>query len=112
MSALTNYQIIEQNGKPAFVVIPYDEFMASQGDVLEDGLVPNDLVRRNLLDGVPLLKCWREHLGITQDELEQKSGVAQPVIARIETGATANPRKSTLKKLAAAMNLTFEQIQE
>ncbi|WP_083816658.1 helix-turn-helix transcriptional regulator [Thiomicrospira cyclica] len=33
---------------------------------------------------VPLVKCWREHLGMTQAELAQASGVQQSAIERIE----------------------------
>lgn len=75
-------------------------------------MIPNELAKRNLLDGVPLLKCWREYFGISPDELERKSGVKKLEIVLIESGLIVNPRKLTLEKLAEAMNLALEQIQD
>lgn len=44
------------------------------------------------------LKKLRKKLGITQDELAQKTGVSQPLIARIES-MDVDPRYSTFKKI-------------
>jgi predicted transcriptional regulator len=55
------------------------------------------------------IKAWREHLGLTQDELANRSGIKQPALARMEK-PDANPRKSTLKKIADAMKITAEQL--
>ena len=111
MNALTNYQVIEQGGKPAFVVVPYEEFMSRYAEPVEEGLIPNTIVERNAMDGVPMIKAWREYLGLTQSELAEKCGMAQSAIARLEAQAVS-PRKDTLIKLARAMNLTLEQLQE
>ena len=59
MNALTNYQVIEQAGRPAFVVVPYDEFMAKFFEPLEQGLIPHDIVVGHTEHDVPLVKCWR-----------------------------------------------------
>lgn len=48
-----------------------------------------------------LIQARREK-GISQKELESLSGVKQPVIARMETGAT-NPRIGTLLKVLAPL---------
>ncbi len=58
-----------------------------------------------------MIKAWREHLGMTQQELAVKAGVTQPAIAKLER-AGASPREATLKKLAKAMGLIMEQIEE
>lgn len=44
----------------------------------------------------------RQERGISQKQLEEMSGVAQPVIARLERGTT-NPNISTLTKLLAPL---------
>lgn len=115
MNELTNYQIIQQSGKPAFVVIPYDEFMANfqtkEATIVENGLIPHEIVERNALNGVPLIKAWREYLGMTQQELANKSDMKQSSLARLET-KPISPRKNTLMKLAKAMNLSVEQLEE
>ncbi len=45
--------------------------------------------------------------GITQEELAKKLGTKQSVISRLESGR-ANPSILFLKKLASALNLSFQ----
>jgi transcriptional regulator with XRE-family HTH domain len=61
--------------------------------------------------GDSLVKAWREYLGMTQAELAAKAGIKQPALTRIEK-IDANPRKTTLIRLAEAMGLTVEQLIE
>lgn len=49
----------------------------------------------------------REDRGMRQRELEIVSGVAQPVISRVERGTT-DPRVSTLLKLLASLGKTLK----
>ncbi len=110
--ALTNnIQIIEQGGKPAFAVIPWEDYQALvEGETPDESDVwfPHEVVKANVR-GDGLVKAWREYLGMTQAELAAKAGIKQPALARIEKPG-ANPRKSTLIKLADAMDLTVEQL--
>ena len=71
---------------------------------------PNDVVKANVR-GDCLIKAWREYLGLTQDELAAKTNLKQPALARLEK-PDANPRKSILKKIADAMEITIEQLIE
>lgn len=48
----------------------------------------------------------RQERGITQKQLEEMSGVKQPVIARLETGAT-DPRLNTVMKLLYSLGKTL-----
>jgi DNA-binding XRE family transcriptional regulator len=52
------------------------------------------------------LICARNEKGITQRELEELSGVSQPVIARMESGA-AVPKLDTVIKVLAALGKTL-----
>ena len=111
MSVLTDYQIIEHNGAPAFVLVPYEQFnqlrpYLSYNKSLRD-TIPHEVVEANLLHDVPIIKAWREYLGFTQEQLAEKSGMKQSALARIESG-TVTPRYSTLVKLATAMELSPE----
>lgn len=106
---INNYQIVEQGGKP-YVMLPYDDFIARFATPIEGGLIPHEIVERHAINDVPMVKCWREYLGLTQAELAQKSGVLQPSIARIESSENYHPRVSTLEKLATAMNLSLSQL--
>mgnify|MGYP000872488160 FL=1 len=52
----------------------------------------------------------RQEKGITQKELEQLSGVSQPVIARMETGKTS-PQIDTILKLLAPLGKTLKVVE-
>lgn len=115
MNALTDkYQTIEYNGEPAFVLVPVDEFRKIR-PLLENeavkGGIPHSVVRANLVDGVPMIKAWREHLGMTQEELAGKAGMSQPALAKLERPG-AHPRKTTIRKVAEAMGLSVDQVAE
>jgi len=109
-----DFQTIEYEGSPAFVLVPFDVFKKIRPlldrEAVKDA-IPHEVVKRNVLDDVPMIKAWREYLGMTQGELAEKAGVTQPAIAKLERQG-ANPRKPTLKKLATAMGITLEQLEE
>ena len=54
------------------------------------------------------LREWRQRRLLTQEELAEKAGVGVTTIVRIEAGQSA--RISTLRKLAAALDVTPEQL--
>ena len=110
-------QVISQNGKPVFAVIPWDEYQKlihnSQANTAEDEAdlwFPNDVVKANVR-GDSLIKAWREHYGLTQGELAKRAGIKQPALVRLEK-PESNPRKSTLKKIADALKISVEQLIE
>ena len=115
MNAHTNHQVITQNGKPAFAVIPWDDYqrlLSNQIDADEkDVWFPHEVIKATVIRGDSLIKAWREHLGLTQAELAKRSGIKQPSLARLEK-TDANPRKSTLKKISDALNISVEQLIE
>jgi transcriptional regulator with XRE-family HTH domain len=110
MNEHTNHQVITQNGKPAFAVIPWDEYQKLLQAQTDDSDIwfPNDVVKANVR-GDSLIKAWREHFGLTQEALAEKAGIKQPALARLEK-AESNPRNATLKKLADAMEISVEQL--
>lgn len=108
MNAPTDIQIINgSDGLPAFVVIPYERFVREYGQ--ERDLIPNEVVRRNIMDNMPMARAWREHLGLTQAEVAERADMTQAALSQIESGQH-KPRKATLTKLAAALGITVEQL--
>jgi ribosome-binding protein aMBF1 (putative translation factor) len=114
MSEPTDLQIITRKGKPAFAVIPWDEYQKiiknQISDSESDVWFPNEVVKANVR-GESLIKAWREYFHLTQEELAAKAGMKQSALARLEK-SSAVPRKATLTKLAEAMGIGVEQLME
>lgn len=114
MNARTEYQTIIHEGRPAFVLVPIADWERVR-PLLEqtatgDG-IPQAVVEAHVLREVPLARAWREHLGLTQQEVAERAGMQQSALARLERGET-KPRVATLKRLAGAMGISQAQIGE
>ncbi|MYX44272.1 helix-turn-helix domain-containing protein, partial [Streptomyces sp. SID89] len=59
-----------------------------------------------------VLRRLREKAGLTQDELERRSGVSVSTIRGLETGKRRNPRMTTVQQLADALALRSEDREE
>lgn len=106
MNAPTNVQVINgPDGNPAFVVIPYAEYVASHTS--ERNLVPHDVVTRTV-GGASPARAWREHLGLTQAEVAERLGISQPAYAQQERSDKL--RKASRGKIAAALGIAADQL--
>jgi len=113
MNAPTKHQIITgKDGSPLFAVVPweeYEEFFDGRPD--EEVVIPHEVVGLHVVQGLSLVRAWREHLGLTQEEIARRMGVSRPAFAQMET-AGVRPRVTTLKKIAAAMEVEWEQLRD
>lgn len=78
----------------------------SQSELPEDGAtadVPTE-VALLLREGFSPIRAWREHLGVTREELGELLGSSAAAVAQLEA-AHAHPRGAMLKKVAAALGL-------
>jgi predicted transcriptional regulator len=106
MNAPTNIQVINgPDGKPAFVVIPYDDYVAEH--TAERDLIPHDVVSRTV-DGATPARAWREHLGLTQTEVAARMGISQSAYAQQE--GSERLRKASREKIAAALGIAAAQL--
>ena len=109
----TNWQVIQKDGKPEFVVIPYGE-LEQVLKVLRVPFVPAspntpwEVVDRYLTEGISKTRSWREYLGLSQDEVAGRMGITQSAVSQIEEAM--RPRKKTLEKYAAALGISYEQL--
>ncbi len=115
MSAHTKkVQIIKQDNKPVFAVIPWEEYQkliaAQEARESDDIYFPHEVVKYNAM-GDTLIKAWRKYLGLTQSDLADLAGMKQSALSRIESGKN-KPKSETLKKLAKAMNIQVAQLIE
>lgn len=121
MTTRIEHQIIKKDGRPAFAVIPYSvfkklerDFKSAENDDIEEKIktaIPLKVVEINVVEGKSLLRAWREYLGLSQAEVAEKASMTQAALSQLEK-PDAKPRKATLKKLAAALDLQVEQLQE
>jgi len=53
-----------------------------------------------------LVRVRRRQLGLSQEELAERSGIGVRSIGKIEAGKIVNPRPATVRRLAEAFGLT------
>ena len=69
MNAHINFQtLLGEDGKPAFVVVPYNEFRRMAGG-FTPGTIPNAVVGMVFDGPMSATKAWREYLRLTQAEV-------------------------------------------
>ena len=111
MKTHIDYQTIDYQGNPAFVLIPRDEFKRIRplldGDKTRPIGIPQAVVEAHLLREIPMIRAWRDHIGITQRELAARIGVSQAAVAKLEK-PTAKPRRATLAKIDEALGISVE----
>jgi transcriptional regulator with XRE-family HTH domain len=56
------------------------------------------------------IKKYRAKLGISQDKLSKLAGITLHTIAKIESGATPDPRIKTIKKIADALGVGIDDL--
>lgn len=116
----TKIQPIYQGGVPAFVVIPFADFAREHPieaaqitpktpRIPKGDYIPHEVVGLHIQDGIPLVRAWREYLGLTQAEVAERAGITQAALSQMESGE-AKLRKATREKLARAMGLNPEQL--
>ncbi|MBN4075272.1 MAG: transcriptional regulator [SAR86 cluster bacterium] len=109
MNRHTNIQIIEQDGKPAFAVVPYDEWEKLINDPKKADTIPHDVMGFIIKDGVSPIDAWRRYKKITQTELGSKmGGLSQSAISQLLK--SDRPQKKTLERAAKALNINPKQL--
>lgn len=107
MSALTNVQIINGlDGNPAFVVIPYADYLKVQA--IESATIPNEVVGAVVKQAMTPIKAWREYLQLSTTELATRLGISEDEYIDIEN--QEKPKMNIVKKVALALGLTVEQL--
>ena len=113
MNIPTNHQVITHQGVPVAVVVPYEEYAAAfagiAGQEVKETTVPHEVASRVLKEQISPIRAWREYLGLTQAEVAARMEVSQSAFAQMEA-PEGKPRISTLKKVAAALEVTTDQL--
>jgi DNA-binding XRE family transcriptional regulator len=88
-------------------VLAYDRAVEALAAGAEE-LVPAEVARR-LVAGEAPLRVWRDHRGLTQAALAERSAVNRVQIANIESGSKTGS-VATLQKLAAALGVALDDL--
>ena len=120
---MSDVQVIEKDGVPAFYVLPAalwlkvreavedaeDAADIERFDREDDGTrIPFAVMKAQLGDDshpVHPVKAWCEHRGLTVQQLASAAGLSKPFVSQIETGHRVGTT-ATLKKLAQALGTT------
>jgi DNA-binding XRE family transcriptional regulator len=110
-----NPQFIEQNGKPAFVVLTIDDYnalicdeaIAEQAREEDDGTRFPAAVVDRLIQGENAIKVIREWKSVTQDELAATAELSKNFISMLETGRRPLTNK-TAQQLAVALDVDMD----
>jgi DNA-binding XRE family transcriptional regulator len=121
---MSDVKILERNGKPAFVVLPYEDYQALRelADDADDAralarfarrhaageaqTVPIALVDR-LMAGESPLRVWREHRGLTAAALAAAVDITPAHVSKLETGR-GEPSISLLKRLSKVLDTDID----
>ena len=119
-------QIIKQNDRPEWAVIPYDQYLelVENAEMLQDiqdydrakaviisgqeELIPAGVVNA-ILDGENPIKVWREYRNLSQTQLAEKADISVPYLSQLETGKRTGSVES-LSVIAKALDVSLELI--
>ncbi|WP_027184805.1 helix-turn-helix domain-containing protein [Desulfovibrio inopinatus] len=100
------------NGEPQFAVIPWEIFVERFGaDQDENVTIPHGVIVIEEERDCSLVRAWREYLGLTQADVAERMEITQSAYAQMES-KDANLRPKTLKKISAAMDVDWRQLQD
>jgi DNA-binding XRE family transcriptional regulator len=109
MNGRINYQVIEQDGKPVFAVVPYDEFQTLLGS--NDESIPHEVVKKMVEHDCNLVKAWRLVRNFSQEFVADKMGISQSAYQQLEN-SDGRYQRGTLEKLALALDVSVGQLKE
>lgn len=106
MKAHIRHQVIEKDGIPMFVVIPYQEYIEKFSGSDDNLYLPNEVVKAHAIEGKPLLRAWREYKGLTQSEMAKRMGISRSAYSRMEISPA--PQEHELKKAAPVLGIDWQ----
>ena len=117
--------IYDDAGQPAFAVLPWREYQGLTNRQNDDEWLSDeelyDLAKmeggesfplalaERILDGENPISVYRNHRGMTQQELAAAAGINAVYLSQIETGKRVGSAK-TLASLARALNVAVDDI--
>lgn len=115
-------ETVERQGKE-YVLVPreqYNQFLEDaemlrdirefrEAKTINEETYPGEIVNRLILNEESPIRVYRDHRGLTQQQLADKCGIQRAYLAEIETGRKSGSVK-TLKAIAAALDVDLTSI--
>ncbi len=106
-------QFIQENGKPAWAVIPYMMYLEMERRLAvvkaqENVSYPLDVAEMHALKGYSLIKAWRIYLHKTQKEMADALHITQSAFSQIEK--SDHNQAETLERIAKVLGILPEQL--
>ena len=109
MNIPIEHQIILQNGQPAFVVVPYQDYLQFSVNTEKKVYFPHEVVHSHAVEEKSLVRSWREYKGLSQEDMANRMGISQPAYAQMEK-PSARLRLKTHIRIASALGISPEQL--
>ncbi len=107
MNSPTNIHILKDaKGEPAFVVIPYADYLNLTRKGASNAL--NSGVGKVMNTDIKSIRDWRLHFGFTQLDMAHRLGISRNAFTHYEVSAPI--KRSTREKIAGALGLAPGQI--
>ena len=117
-----NVETVEKQGEE-YVLVPkaqYNQFLEDaemlrdireyrEAKTVDEETYPSEVVNRLILREESPVRVYRDHRGLTQQQLADRSGVNRAFLAEIETGRKSGSVK-TLKAIADALDVDLNSI--
>ena len=117
-----NIETVEKRGQE-YVLVPREQYnqLMEDAEMLRDirefreakavneETFPSEVVNRLILNDESPIRVYRDHRGLTQQQLADKCGIQRAYLAEIETGRKSGSVK-TLKAIAAALDVDLTSI--
>ena len=116
--------ILDDGGKPAFAVIPWQEYVRLEMVGADAGLTDEEIydqaksvgvesfpikVADRLLAGEKAVRVYRDHRGMTQKQLARSAGINALYLSQIERGRRTGSAR-TLSALAEALGVDVDDL--
>jgi len=102
--------VIEKDGKPLYVLVPYEEYLGLTHYKEEKVYIPHEVVEKHLLEEKSLVRDWREYKGLSQGEMAKRMGISQAAYSQMERSGS-RLREATRERIAGAMEIASKQLE-
>ncbi len=111
MAAHIKHQIIEKEGRPLFVLVPYETYIKTMRRIEnnQEPTIPHRVVELTILENKSPVRAWREYKGLTQKQVAARLKISQSAYSQMEK-PQAKLRADTIKKIARVLKIKAEQI--